>query len=207
MADLIPKLAGETQAKLLKLLRRGPHTIGTLAEALGLTDNAVRTHIAALGRDGLVEQRGSVRDTGGKPARLYALTSLGEDLFPKAYAAALQGLLEEIAAKDGWDRAVALLRAVGTRAAATIPAPADLAGRVTAAAGALRDLGADLDVRKTAAGWELKGYACPLSALTAEHHQVCALVTALVAEVTGRPVDECCEYDGGPRCRFRVAAG
>ena len=43
---------------------------------MGLTDNAVRTHVAALERDGLVEPVGTQRDTGGKPARVYALTAL-----------------------------------------------------------------------------------------------------------------------------------
>ena len=106
-------LTGETRARLLHLLRRSRHTITTLAGSIRLTDNAVRTHIAALERDGLVEHVGTERDTGGKPARLYALTREGEELFPKAYALVLGGLVEEIAGVDGRARAVELLRAVG----------------------------------------------------------------------------------------------
>src|SRR5688572_20383455 len=110
-------LTGETRAKLLYLLRRSRHTITALAGTLRLTDNAVRTHVAALERDGLVEHVGTERDTGGKPARVYALTGDGEELFPKAYALVLGGLVEEIAGTEGRDRAVELLRAVGRRAA------------------------------------------------------------------------------------------
>ena len=74
MTNWVERLSGETTSKLLGLLRRSRLSINALADALHLTDNAVRTHIAALERDGIVEQVGTQRETGGKPARLYALT-------------------------------------------------------------------------------------------------------------------------------------
>ena len=125
MTNWVERLTGETTSKLLSLLRRSRLTITALADALHLTDNAVRTHIAALERDGIVEHVGTQRETGGKPARVYALTGEGEELFPKAYALVLGGLVEEIARVDGWERATALLRAVGQRAALGAAAPAD----------------------------------------------------------------------------------
>src|SRR5881628_604191 len=86
MTNWLARLTGETQARLLGLLRRSRQSIAGLARALRLTDNAVRMHIAALRRDGIVEDVGTQRDTGGKPARLYGLTREGEELFPKASA-------------------------------------------------------------------------------------------------------------------------
>lgn len=206
MPDIVNTLAGETQSKLLGLLRRAPRTIGELSRTLQLTDNAIRTHIGALSRDGLVEEAGAQRDTGGKPARLYTLSRKGEELFPKAYAAALNGLVEEIARTEGWDRAVELLQRVGAKAAAGIPTGGTLETRVDAALATLRGLGADIEGLKSDSGWILQGYACPLSKVTAEHPQVCQLVTSLVAEITGRPVTECCERGTRPRCRFEVGA-
>ncbi len=199
------KLIGETQVKLLSLLRRSHHTIRGLAGALRLTDNAVRTHIAMLGRDGIVEDAGVQRETGGKPARMYALTREGEELFPKAYALVLGGLVEEIAREDGPARAVELLRAVGRRAASGRAAPSDVKGRVAAAAAALRDLGGDVEAQRDGDGWRLQGYGCPFSAVAADHPEVCALAKALIEEVTGRPVVECCDRSDRPRCAFRVA--
>jgi predicted ArsR family transcriptional regulator len=204
VANWVERLTGETTARLLAMLRRSRHTITTLADALHLTDNAVRTHIAALERDGIVEHVGTERRTGGKPARVYALTGEGEELFPKAYALVLGGLVEELARRDGWERAVALLRAVGQRAAPSSAATTDREGRVAAAAAALRGLGADVEVQHTADGYRLQGYACPLSAVTAKHPEVCALARALVEEVTGQPVAECCDRSGRPRCGFRI---
>lgn len=204
MTSWVERLIGETQAKMLHLLRRSRQTINDLAESLGLTDNAVRTHVAALSRDGIIEQVGTQRDTGGKPARLYALTEAGEELFPKAYAMVLTGLVEEIARRDGRERADELLRAVGARAGSGVPRPDDLPGRVAAAAAALRSLGGDVEVQRTDAGWRLQGFGCPLSSVTAAQPQVCALAQSLVETITDRPVTECCDRSGRPRCAFQV---
>jgi predicted ArsR family transcriptional regulator len=204
MTNWVERLTGETRAKLLDLLRRSRQTITGLAEELGLTDNAVRTHVAALERDGMVEQVGTQRDTGGKPARVYALTGEGEELFPKAYALVLGELVEEIARIDGWERATAMLRAVGQRAASGAAAAPDREGRVAVAAAALRGLGGEIEVQHTEEGYLLQGYACPLSAVTAKHPQVCALAQALVEAITGESVTECCDRSDRPRCRFRI---
>jgi predicted ArsR family transcriptional regulator len=149
---------------------------------------------------------GTQRDTGGKPARVYGLTREGEELFPKAYAFVLRGLVEEIARQDSWERATELLRAVGRRAALESADMADPDARVAAAAAAFRSLGGDVEVQRTAHGWHLQGYGCPLSAVTAKHPQVCALAKALVEEITGESVTECCEHGDRPRCGFRIDA-
>ena len=56
---------------------------------MGLTDNAVRAHLAALERDRLVVQSG-LRRGAGKPSYTYALTPEAESFFPKAYGALLR---------------------------------------------------------------------------------------------------------------------
>src|SRR5437762_10880370 len=149
MTNWLERLIGETQLRLLGLLRRSRQTITSLAQALGLTDNAVRLHIAALRRDGIVEDVGKQRDTGGKPARLYGLTREGEELFPKAYALVLGKLVEEIVRTQGRERAVDLLRAVGAQAAALASTATTPQQRLAAAAKVFRDLGSEAQVEKT----------------------------------------------------------
>jgi predicted ArsR family transcriptional regulator len=205
MSNWLQRFVGETQVEMLRLLRRSRQTITSLADTLRLTDNAVRTHVAALEREGVVEHVGTQRDTGGKPARIYDLTSEGEELFPKAYALVLGSLVEEIARSEGEGRAVELLRAVGRRVGAGVPASDGTEARAKAAAAALRSLGGDLEVTAADGGWRLKGYGCPLSAVTAGRPEVCALAQALVEEITGRPVTECCDRGARPRCGFQVA--
>lgn len=204
MTNWLERLLGETQLRILDLLRRSRQTVTSLAEALGLTDNAVRMHIAALHRDGIVEQVGSQRDTGGKPARIYGLTRAGEELFPKAYALVLGKLVEEIVQTQGRERAVELLRAVGAQAAVTARKTGSRKQRLDAAAGIFRDLGADVAVGQTSDGWRLQGYGCPLSAVTSSHAEVCELARALVEEVVGEPVKECCQRGDHPRCAFEI---
>ena len=63
-----------TRGQIVALLRRGARTVEDLAKALGLTDNAIRAHLAALERDGLVRPDGSRRGIGaGKPALVYGV--------------------------------------------------------------------------------------------------------------------------------------
>jgi predicted ArsR family transcriptional regulator len=75
---------------------------------------------------------------------------------------------------------------------------------VAVAAATLRSLGGDVEVQRGDQGFTLQGYGCPLSAVTAKHPEVCELARALVEEITGGPVAECCERNGRPRCRFRI---
>lgn len=72
-----------TRGRVVSLLRGKSGTVIELAEALGLTDNAVRAHLLSLERDGLVRQSGVQRGS-RKPHFAYELTPEAERLFPKA---------------------------------------------------------------------------------------------------------------------------
>lgn len=205
MTNWLTRLLGETQVKILMLLRRNRQTITEIADHVELTDNAVRTHVAALDRDGMIEQVGTRREARGKPAKVYALTRGGEELFPKAYALVLSGLVEEITRAEGRDRALTLLRAVGEKVAEGVEASRDPKARVKAAASILRSLGGDVEVERNDQGWLLQGYGCPLSAVTSRHPEVCAVARAIVEEITGQRVTECCDRSDRPRCAFQVS--
>src|SRR2546423_2474651 len=148
MSNWLEQVFGDTQTRLLRLLRRSRQSITELATTLKLTDNAVRTHVAVLHRDGIVEDVGTQRDTGGKPARLYGLTRAGEELFPKAYAPVLGMVIDEVIRRDGRERAVALLRAVGTRIARDANNGSDLKQRVQIVEGLFKALGSAVDLAR-----------------------------------------------------------
>ena len=59
-----------TRGQVATLLRRGSRTVEELAVELGLTDNAVRNHLALLERDGVVRQVGVRRGKGAGFDRL-----------------------------------------------------------------------------------------------------------------------------------------
>src|SRR3712207_238198 len=175
---------------MVTLLRRSGRTVEELARALGLTDNGIRAHLAVLERDGIVRQRGSVRrgSGGGKPAFVYELTSGAEDLFPKAYEPALSRLLDVLTERLGLEESEALLRSVGRRLVEgkTVPTGSTRA-RLEAAAGVLNELGGLAELEEQDGTLVIRGYGCPLAAVTPDHPEVCCLAEALVAEVAGVP--------------------
>jgi predicted ArsR family transcriptional regulator len=202
------KFFESTRGQIVVLLRRSGRTVEELARALGLTDNGIRAHLAVLERDGIARQRGSVRrgSGGGKPAYIYELTLEAEDLFPKAYEPTLGRLLEVLYERLGPEETEALLRSVGRRLVEgkTVPTHGKRA-RLEAAAGVLSELGGLAELEEQDGTLVIRGYSCPLAAVTQEHPEVCRMAEALVAEVAGVPVHECCDRSERPRCCFEVA--
>ena len=195
-----------TKGRILALLRRGSRTVDELAVALGVTDNAIRTHVAALERDGLVIQKG-VRPTGGKPAYSYEVVPEAERLFTKAYIPVLTQLVAVLEQRLAPAEMETVLREVGRRLAATAaPRTGDLRSRTEAAATILTELGGIVDIDATGGGIALQGCSCPLADAVRSYPATCQAVEALVAEVVGAPVRERCEKGERPRCRFEVVA-
>jgi predicted ArsR family transcriptional regulator len=99
-----------------------------------------------------------------------------------------------------------LLRSVGRRLAEGKTAPADgTRARLEAAAGVLNELGGLAELKERDGTLVIRGYSCPLAAVTPEHPEVCRMAEALVAEVAGVPVRERCDRGEKPRCCFEVA--
>ncbi len=200
-----------TRGQVLGMLWRAPRTVEELAAALGVTDNAVRSHLSSLERDGLVRQSG-VRRAQGKPAYVYDVTPAAERLFPKAYGPVLGFLLDVLGERMSADALEALLRDVGVRLARESGASArrTTRERVQRAASVLEELGGIVEIEEATAPRgrvRLRGYSCPLASAAARHPEVCRLVESFLAEVVGAPVKECCERDGRPRCCFEISVG
>lgn len=202
------RLFASTRGRVLALLRRSQATVTELAAELELTDNAVRGHLAALERDGLVEQRG-VRRQVGKPAHVYGITAEGEALFPKAYGLVLAELVAALEERLGGAAVEMLLRTVGRRLALGLYAGArgGERDRIGGAVRVLEELSGPVEVeRRRGSATVLRGLGCPLGVVVADHPEVCWVVESLLEEVTGAAVEECCDRGGLPRCGFRVRA-
>jgi predicted ArsR family transcriptional regulator len=194
-----------TRGQVVALLRRGRRTVEDLAQSLGLTDNAVRSHLSALERDGLVRQEGVLRGT-NRPAYTYELTSDAERLFPKPYGAVLAELLALLGDRIPPAELEAALRDVGHRLAAGQSPPSGPAEqRAERAVLLLNDLGGAADGERMNGHYVIQGWGCPLSAATAVDTRACKLAETFLADVTGLPVTEQCDHGGEPRCRFEIA--
>lgn len=199
----LDRLVGGTRQEILELLVRSDRTVQEIADHIGVSANAIRGHLAALERDGLVIQRDVRRETGGKPAGVYALSTDADELFPKAYAFVLEGILSVLDQREGSERVKETLAEVGARAA--VPASGTQAERVQAAADVLESLGGTVEVRREEGHWKIQGFSCPLSSVTARDGRVCGLAEALVQKTTGGDVVEVCQREQRARCAFEVA--
>ena len=193
-----------TRGRIVALLRAASRTVDELADALGLTNNAVRAHLTTLERDGLVEANGRRRGV-SKPAVAYGLTDQAEHLFPKAYEPVLREMVAVVSEQLGPARAEALLRETGRRLAGGPPA-GDLRARLDAAVAVLDELGGAAVVEEEDGRFVIRGRSCPLAATVAERPEVCRLGEALVSELVGQPVRTCCQQGERPRCCFEVDA-
>ena len=193
-----------TRGRIVAILRRGWRSVDELAATLGLTDNAVRAHIATLERDGVVAQAGERRDgTVGKPATLYGVAEEADTLFSSAYAPALAALVAEIGSRHP-DELESLLRGAGRRLAT--PASGTLAERVGTAAALLTELGADADVVPAAGGFAIQGHGCALAQAVSSRPETCCMVEQFLAQVTGGEVREHCDRGKyPPRCAFMIS--
>lgn len=193
-----------TRGRLIALLRRAGRTVEELAQALDLTDNAVRSHLTSLERDGLVRQEG-VRRSGriGKPAYTFGLTEEAEQLFPKAYGELLRQLLSVLGERLGPADLEAVLAELARRLAQGHRASGDAEQRVAAAAEYLGGLGGLAEWSAAEEGYRITGCSCPLAAILPGNPQACRLAELLLAEITGLSVRERCQTDP-PRCEFEL---
>jgi predicted ArsR family transcriptional regulator len=192
-------LAGPRR-RIVNLLRLRDRTILELAAELAVSANAVRGHLAALGRDGLVSVGESRRrDQPGKPPATYGLTVAAEELFPRGYGGLLLDVLDLLCEWDGPDAAVEVMRATGVRTRS--------AEGAEAAVRALAAMGADVTLADADDAITITASGCPLAARVVDRPELCGWMAALLAGACGGSAAESCDRSGGrPRCRFTLEA-
>jgi len=199
------QIGGPMRGRIIALLRRGASTVEELATALGVTDNAVRTHLQLLEREGVIIASGTRQGPGaGKPAVTYAIAATAESSLSSAYAPVLAALLQTLAERTSQSELDEILREVGRRLGPAQPKSGSLDTRVRAAAALLSSMGAEIDVERTPEGYLLRGHACPLAAVVVDEPHACHTVEEMVETVVGVPVRECCDRTAGARCRFQI---
>jgi predicted ArsR family transcriptional regulator len=194
-----------TRGQIVTLLRGGNRSVDELAAELGLTDNAVRVHLATLQREELVQSVGVRREGGvGKPAVVYAIAPSAQPMFSRAYAPVLSALLGELRAQSKPGALRRLLKRVGRRMALRDSAGGALETRVRAGSDLLNALGGSTDVVREPHALVIRGHGCPLSEAVVACPETCSAVEQLLSEVIGESVVESCDRRGPPNCLFRV---
>jgi predicted ArsR family transcriptional regulator len=207
---LTKPLLDTTRGRIVTRLQRSELTADDLATQLGLTANAVRAHLTAMERDGIVRRVGTRAGT-TRPAHLFELTPEVEQLLSRAYVPLLLQMVDVFVHALPARQVNALLRRVGGGLAATLSGgrkpSGSLEARVRQVSTLLNEqLGALTHVERNG-GYVIRGAGCPLSAVTGRYPGVCLAMESAITEIVGSRARECCERDGRPRCCFRIGDG
>ena len=175
-----------------------------IADTLGVTHNAVRIHLAALIRAGLVREAG--RKPGiSRPAVVYELAPRAESALSQAYIPFVAHLLRALGERMSSPDLHGLMHDVGVGLAAERPPlRGDIVQRLEGAQALLADLGAFTEVEAADHGFVIRGYGCLLAEAVHGRPEVCRAMESLLAELLRVRVEECCERGERPRCCFKI---
>ncbi|MDI3341559.1 MAG: transcriptional regulator [Sphaerobacter sp.] len=185
---------GATRRRILTTLKKSDGlTADQLAGLLGISAMAVRKHLAALERDGLVAST-TVRRAVGRPVHVYRLSSLADDFFPKQYDLVITDLLTDLVQIDGEQKVDLLLarRAERTRAflADRLRSATTLAERVAALAAGMDDLGYLASCEQVDEDtFLLKQYNCAINRVAACFPGACYYEAQMYRELLGAEVE------------------
>lgn len=205
-------LGGTRQALLTLIKRQGELDVAALARGLGISNVAVRQHLASLESAGQVEAR-LMRRNVGRPARLYRLTGEGEKAFPQssdAIALDLLARMEKIMGPAALDELFkARLRDLTKvyQQRLTVAKTWDEKLRLLAQIRDEEGYLAGVETLKTVDGAERKAlveHHCPVAAIAKQHPQVCRLELELFKRVLGEPNLKRSEHilSGGHACAY-----
>jgi predicted ArsR family transcriptional regulator len=205
--NVAESVLGTTKGKILVSLCWKHQTVSELADAMGLTDNAVRAQLERLERDGLVAKAGS-RPGVRRPHAEYELTSDALKLFPRAYEPALIQVVNVITDRLRTDASRTLLLETGRRLLRErLGEPRGRTARQRVAEIVKKLNGSDvgIDVSEHHGKIVVRSCSCPIAAVVAVHPEVCGLFAMLLGEILGADVSESCERGESARCRFQVS--
>jgi predicted ArsR family transcriptional regulator len=207
-ADWHQRFFKTTRGRVLRLLCGAQRTVSELAELLGRTDNAVRSHLAALERDGLVYQSG-LRPGTRKPNFAYDLTPAGHHFFPDAHGTVLRELLNVMRTDMSDAEVEGLLRGVASRLVAEHLPNIEMLEpeqRIARLVDVLRESDVLGKLEQQDDRTVVQGSSCPLSQAVVAHPEICRIAAGVLSDVLGYQVTECCERSDSPRCGFEIAA-
>lgn len=184
-------LLGEQRAAIVEQLRsHGDRTVAQLAAHLGVSEVAVRRHLAVLEDAGFVASR-QVKQRRGRPVARYLLTERARTLFPQRYASMATELMDFITSAHGRAGLRAYLQWRLEREAdhfADVVTADDLPERLRQLARALSDAGYDATVTEDGDGFRLTQEHCAIYAVAKDHPEMCAYEAAAFARVLGDDV-------------------
>lgn len=165
-----------------------PRTVAELGDELGISQVAVRRHLARLVDQGWAAGRTDEPDGPGRPVTRYQLTDDGHQLLPQGYAALAEELLAFISDTRGPDGLTAYLqwrRRRRVRRLADAVDADDLDGRLAQLAEALTRAGSTATVDVSDDGLVLRQHHCTVMDVAREHPELCHAEAAEFSRALG----------------------
>lgn len=192
ISHTMPDVPERTQeALVLYLKRQGEMTVGELCQVLGITSMAVRRHLAALQKGGLIESR-LVKQTRGRPTYKYKLSEKSEELFPSDFQNFAVDLLDLIYEQSGHKGVMDLLGRRNDRLAARLRSRVEnknLKERVEEVAKIFSENGYMTEWRALdEGGFVIYQHHCAVHDLANQYRQLCVLEPRLMENLLGTKV-------------------
>lgn len=202
---------GDRQQHLLKELLHSQNglTVDQLAKSLSISRNAVIQHLASL--EGQQYIQGFLQSsTGGRPGKLYKLSSSGQELFPRHYSLFARLLLQLIQQKLGDASLKECMTDLGQQLAIEykrrVQSKGSLPAQIREVKQIMYELGYEtlIDAGDTNP-WEIVASNCVFHKLAEDCKEVCELDLALMSALLDTKIEHKeCMVRGGSCCRFNV---
>lgn len=204
---------GERQQSLLNVLLRHRNglTVDELSSVLEISRNAVNQHLSSLGNSGFIEST-LLHSTGGRPSRVFTLTTSGLELFPRHYSFLARFLLSWFKKNLGEEQLESCLQEFGEQVAQEFSGRVEKHSaqteKVSEVAAIMRELGYDTDVTLNNENYsEIIASNCVFHKLAEECHGVCTLDLSLLASLLNADIEhKKCIVKGDKNCCFGVLA-
>ncbi|MGP4065752.1 helix-turn-helix transcriptional regulator [Oceanobacillus sp. M65] len=200
-----------TKDRILDLLKREVRmTVGALSERLEITDMAVRKHLLAMEKDGLIVTE-EIRQPMGRPVQSYTLSAKGELLFPKSYEGLSVEFLQDIQALYGSKSVEQLFQNREKRLTKEYTLRMQKKShqeRIQELQTIQNEKGYMADITKIDDNsYELIEYNCPIMAVAKEYKVACKCETSMFKNVlqTENVNRTSCKTEGNDHCRFQIS--
>lgn len=203
-----PKEQSTRQLLMTLLKTNGKISVSFMAQELGITEMAVRRHLAVMEQDGLLQTELS-RKGMGRPMTMYSLSDHADHLFPKNYHKLTLDLLEELDAEEG-DDVVSRLFDSRKRKLFKKYRPQlegkSLDDKVETLAQIQEDNGYMVKIERDRGGrFVLEEYNCPIAEVAKRYQDACRCEKALFEDLLEVPVERTeCLTKGDRKCKYII---
>lgn len=210
-------VGGETRRQVMaQLLKREPVSAADIAAELGLSAAGVRRHLDILVEEALAERCEPNSVAGaevgrGRPAKHFRLTEQGRSHFGDAYAGLAADAVDVIARLGGPEAVREFARGRIDRILDGVPSAeedGDVEDVVAELAAALEQHGYATSIRRAGGGVQICQHHCPVSAVAAQHPELCEAEHEAISALVGRHVQPLALIsDGHGLCTTNIPLG